>query len=155
MEWQSKRAFGFDDSSRTRCNANILDRSEEFRGFHSGRSCREFTDNWCLGFSQYSVSRVKQIDKWSSSHFLIIFIFSPRKIVYNLTSSREILVRWEDIIKIGLNLTHKYCFGFLLWYPSGHCTRHYWLYRFYSLFCHWIPAYTLDVLISMFGYEKL
>lgn len=147
--------FRFDDCSRERSYANILDRSEKFWRFHSRGSRREFTVDWSLGIRKHSVGRLNKFDLIFHVHIFFLNICSPRKLCYNLTSSREILIRWEDIIKIGLNLTHKYCFSFLLWYPSGHCTRHYWLYKFYSLFCHWIPAYVLDTLVSLFGYKKL
>jgi alcohol-forming fatty acyl-CoA reductase len=87
---------------------------------------------------------------------LIFNIFTrPTNRVFNFSSSKEILILWEDIIKVAYDLINDYALSYMLWYPGKYTTRHYWLYKIQSVFYHWIPAYILDALVALTGREKL
>ncbi|KAG8232899.1 hypothetical protein J437_LFUL012813 [Ladona fulva] len=80
---------------------------------------------------------------------------NPEDRIYNLTSSNEHIVSWEKIIKIGKAVSKRVPFNGILWYPGGSMKKSKLLHEICVFFFHTIPAYVLDALLVMLGYEPV
>jgi alcohol-forming fatty acyl-CoA reductase len=84
-----------------------------------------------------------------------LFFRDYSKRVYNLTSSAEFKVTWQEIIDIGTSLVEKVPLNGIVWYPGGSMKNN----RTYHYLCvflyHTIPAYFLDALIVLAGHKPM
>ncbi|KAK9739119.1 Male sterility protein [Popillia japonica] len=70
--------------------------------------------------------------------------------VYNLTNDAVLRVTWGELLRIGKEICYKYPFEMQVWYPNGATTRYFWIYFFWSIWVHWIPAVLIDTLMFIF-----
>lgn len=76
--------------------------------------------------------------------------------IYNLTSSAEYKVSWEQIIEIGREVINKRIpLNWVVWYPGGSMKRNKLLHYLAVLFFHLLPAVILDALLLCMGYKPV
>ncbi|KAK2580056.1 hypothetical protein KPH14_012340 [Odynerus spinipes] len=77
------------------------------------------------------------------------------KRVYNLTSSSDFKVSWAEIIEIGRRVTEKVPLNNVVWYPGGSMKKSRLRHNICVFFFHTIPAYFIDAIIFLAGYEPI
>lgn len=76
--------------------------------------------------------------------------------VYNLTSSAEIKVSWEQVVDIGRWVVcNKLPLNGVMWYPGGSMKSSRWHHNICSMLYHWIPAYLIDTVLFCLGYPPV
>ncbi|KAL7034835.1 hypothetical protein ACKWTF_008124 [Chironomus riparius] len=75
--------------------------------------------------------------------------------IIHFTSSNEIRLTWEDMAILGKEtIQNDYPFNQILWYPNITMTQYRWLHSIRAFLFHWIPAYVVDFLLQMLGYQQ-
>jgi len=83
-------------------------------------------------------------------------VHSPRDLlVYNCASGTVNPIRWREVQEWGLQELKINPMCNVLWYPGGSFTASPAAHKFWSVFCHFLPAYLIDGLISMCGHKPL
>ncbi|XP_065348947.1 putative fatty acyl-CoA reductase CG5065 isoform X1 [Cloeon dipterum] len=77
------------------------------------------------------------------------------KRVYNLTSSAEFKVTWQEIIDIGTSLVEKVPLNGMVWYPGGSMKDSKMMHNICVFLYHTIPAYFLDAIIVLAGHKPI
>lgn len=76
--------------------------------------------------------------------------------IVHFTSSNEIRLTWEDMAILGKEtIQNDYPFNQILWYPNITMTQYRWLHSIRAFIFHWIPAYVVDFLLQILGYQPL
>ncbi|XP_065173081.1 putative fatty acyl-CoA reductase CG5065 [Atheta coriaria] len=76
--------------------------------------------------------------------------------IYNLTSSAEYKISWEEIIDIGREvIATRIPLNWVVWYPGGSMKKSRLIHNFCVLFFHLIPAVFLDFLLICMGYSPV
>ncbi|XP_012263918.2 putative fatty acyl-CoA reductase CG5065 isoform X2 [Athalia rosae] len=85
------------------------------------------------------------------------FIYNKdhEKRVYNLTSSNEFQVSWQEIIDRGRRATDKIPLNGIVWYPGGSMKSSRLLHNICVLFFHMLPAYFIDAMIFLAGHKPI
>jgi fatty acyl-CoA reductase len=52
-------------------------------------------------------------------------------------------------------IQNDYPFNQILWYPNITMTQYRWLHNIRAFLFHWIPAYVVDFLLQILGYQPL
>ncbi|XP_071441027.1 putative fatty acyl-CoA reductase CG5065 [Hetaerina americana] len=79
----------------------------------------------------------------------------PEKRVYNLTSSSEHKISWEEILDIGKAVSKYIPLNGIVWYPGGSMKRSKTVHLICVFLFHTIPAYVLDALIMLSGHKPV
>ncbi|XP_055706865.1 putative fatty acyl-CoA reductase CG5065 [Phlebotomus papatasi] len=76
--------------------------------------------------------------------------------IYNVTSSAEIKVSWNQVIEMGREIvTKKIPLNGVLWYPGGSMKNNRLYHNFCMIFYHFLPAIVLDALLFCLGYKPV
>ncbi|XP_059609547.1 putative fatty acyl-CoA reductase CG5065 [Phlebotomus argentipes] len=76
--------------------------------------------------------------------------------IYNVTSSAEIKVSWNQVIEMGREIvTTKVPLNGVLWYPGGSMKNNRLYHNFCMIFYHFVPAIFLDALLFCLGYKPI
>jgi len=76
--------------------------------------------------------------------------------IYNLTSSAEYKITWEEIIELGREVIEKRVpLNGILWYPGGSMKKNRYVHYLAVLFFHLIPAFFIDCLLFVLGYKPI
>ncbi|XP_044260878.1 putative fatty acyl-CoA reductase CG5065 [Tribolium madens] len=74
--------------------------------------------------------------------------------VYNMTSSDEHLVTFQDIIEMGQNIINtKVAFDWVLWYPGGGITNSRLWHNIRFYFFQLLPAIFVDIILMLIGFR--
>ncbi|KAF7404776.1 hypothetical protein HZH66_003682 [Vespula vulgaris] len=84
-----------------------------------------------------------------------IYFKDHDKRIYNLTSSSDFKVSWAEIIEIGRRVIEKIPLNGVLWYPGGSMKRSRLHHDICVFLFHTIPAYFIDTIIFLAGYEPI
>ncbi|KAG7214156.1 hypothetical protein KM043_001507 [Ampulex compressa] len=77
------------------------------------------------------------------------------KRVYNITSSSEYKVSWGEIIERGRKIMVRVPLNGIVWYPGGSMKKSRLVHNICVLLFHTVPAYLIDALIFLAGYEPV
>ncbi|EFA05233.2 putative fatty acyl-CoA reductase CG5065 [Tribolium castaneum] len=85
------------------------------------------------------------------------FIYlQSNKRIFNLTSSAEYKVSFDEIIEIGRNVvSNKIPLNGVLWYPGGSMKRSRWHHNVDFFLFQLVPAVFLDALLIVLGYKPV
>uniref|UniRef100_A0A1B0CFB4 Fatty acyl-CoA reductase n=1 Tax=Lutzomyia longipalpis TaxID=7200 RepID=A0A1B0CFB4_LUTLO len=76
--------------------------------------------------------------------------------IYNVTSSAEIKVSWNQVIEMGREIvTTKVPLNGVLWYPGGSMKNNRLIHNLCMIFFHFLPAIILDALLFCLGYKPV
>lgn len=82
-------------------------------------------------------------------------LYGTRRI-YNMTSSGEYKVSWEEIIEIGRKvINERMPLNGVVWYPGGSMKNSRILHNLAFFFFQWIPAIFIDCLLVILGYKPI
>ncbi|RLU25754.1 hypothetical protein DMN91_001912 [Ooceraea biroi] len=84
-----------------------------------------------------------------------IYFKDYEKRVYNLTSSNEFKISWEEIIERGRKITQRVPLNGIVWYPGGSMKNSRLLHNICVLFFHMLPAYFIDTILFFLGYKPI
>ncbi|XP_023019831.2 putative fatty acyl-CoA reductase CG5065, partial [Leptinotarsa decemlineata] len=71
--------------------------------------------------------------------------------VYHITANKNDPVSWGYALELGKKYVYKYPFSVCLWYPGGSAKSTYFMHAIAAFFFHWIPAYSVDLIIALTG----
>ncbi|KAI4454517.1 male sterility protein 2-related [Holotrichia oblita] len=75
---------------------------------------------------------------------------------YNLCSSAEYKVSYEEIINLGKQVVYERIpFNGVMWYPGGSMTKYRLLHQIRVLLYHYLPAVFIDTLLFCLGYKPI
>ncbi|XP_063700524.1 putative fatty acyl-CoA reductase CG5065 [Culicoides brevitarsis] len=69
--------------------------------------------------------------------------------VFNLTTSSEIPITWNDFLQLGRKTYEKYPSKRAFWYPGGRMYKNYWVFVLAFTVIQFIPALVLDGLLAI------
>ena len=73
-----------------------------------------------------------------------------------MTTSEEVRVSWDGIIELGRHIIEtKIPLNGVVWYPGGSLKRRRWQHNICVVLFHYLPAYFLDLLIYLAGYDPV
>lgn len=82
-------------------------------------------------------------------------IFSGQRI-FNITSSAEYKVSWEEIIEIGRNIIEtRMPLNGVAWYPGGSMKKSRLIHNICVILFHYLPALFVDSLLFILGYKPI
>lgn len=107
---------------------------------------KQVRPNFFIDFLYYK-TRLKSKSEFSRDH---------ERSIYNLTSSADIKVSWEQLINIGRwVVNNRLPLNGVLWYPGGSMKTTRLHHNICSFFYHWVPAFFLDCLLFCLGYPPV
>ncbi|XP_017769188.1 PREDICTED: putative fatty acyl-CoA reductase CG5065 [Nicrophorus vespilloides] len=84
------------------------------------------------------------------------YVLYKERNVYNLTSSAEYKITWEEIIDIGRDVINtRVPLNGVVWYPGGSMKKSRIIHNICVLFFHLIPALFLDLILVCLGYKPV
>ncbi|XP_065220770.1 putative fatty acyl-CoA reductase CG5065 [Planococcus citri] len=75
--------------------------------------------------------------------------------VYNICLSRDEIPTWGELMKFSYNVYLKCPLSIILWYPSVTMNKYKPIHIISTLLFQWIPAYLIDFLMMLLGYERI
>lgn len=79
-----------------------------------------------------------------------------RKRIFNLTSSSEYKISFEEVVEIGREIvSSKMPLNGVLWYPGGSMKRFRWHHNLEFFLFQLLPAIFLDALLILLGYKPM
>lgn len=76
--------------------------------------------------------------------------------IYNVCSSAEIKVSWNQIIEMGREIVStKVPLNGVMWYPGGGMTTSRLYHQFCMVMYHFLPAILIDALLFCLGYKPV
>ncbi|GAB0090386.1 Fatty acyl-CoA reductase [Sergentomyia squamirostris] len=76
--------------------------------------------------------------------------------IYNVTSSSEIKVSWNQVIEMGREIvTTKVPLNGVMWYPGGSMKTNRLYHNFCLIMYHFLPAIVIDALLFCLGYKPI
>ncbi|XP_019874561.2 putative fatty acyl-CoA reductase CG5065 isoform X4 [Aethina tumida] len=84
------------------------------------------------------------------------FVAFRKRRIYNLTSSQEYQVSWEEMINIGREVINKRMpLNGVVWYPGGSMKKSKILHLICFYLFHIVPAIFIDALLFVLGYKPV
>lgn len=110
---------------------------------------------WPRGIS-LRTSESKKKNPLRRSIIISQFCSDRSRRIYNVTSSAEIKVSWNQVIEMGREIvTKRIPLNGVLWYPGGSMKNNRLYHNFCMIFYHFLPAIVLDALLFCLGYKPV
>lgn len=83
-------------------------------------------------------------------------VFRPTQpLVCNVTESGENALSWEYILEAGRKYLYENPLSGAIWFPDGSIKTSWFLHTLCVIFFHFLPAYLIDMLVTLCGKKTL
>lgn len=89
-------------------------------------------------------------------YLFFLFFCSSERVIYNVTSSAEYKLTFEELVDIGRETVYnKIPLNGVFWYPGGSMKRSRLHHNLAFFFYQWLPAVLVDILLVCLGYKPV